>query len=347
MHVSLFTDGEHTGCVRLQAPKQDENHSPPRVVVGVLDGSGSMDGKPLQDAKLALQWVVRQLRPNVDSFGLVYFSNEAKLQIPVTVVTDTNSLAMRTAIASLQTTGSTNLEAGLRLALEQIPEASGGSLVLATDGIPNRGATSALDLVALVRDQAATKTGEIRLDTAGLGPRHNEDLLTSLASELDGVYTFLESSAAIQDWAATRLGDALTVSARQVECTVHGSVALRLEGVSAVGQTVHYPTLSAGEVKHILVTLAEGTPLSVTVEYLDNDGASSWRRPTSRSTGCRWTSSATAGTSSMRCRRPRPTPTRPSWTKPARRCRRPSTGWRPRCRSSSRRCSSSSSACGS
>ncbi len=272
MKVSLFTDGDCTGCVKLQAPELDGNDSPPRVVVGVLDGSGSMSGKPLQDAKLALQWVVRQLRPNVDSFGLVYFSSEAKLQIPVTVVTDTNSLAMRTAIASLQTAGSTNLEAGLRLALEQLPEAGGGSLVLATDGIPNIGATSAADLVGVLRAGAAGKDGDVRLDTAGLGPQHNEDLLTSLASELDGVYTFLETSAAIQDWAATRLGDALTVSARQVECTVHGSVALRLEGVSASGQTVKYPTMSSGEVKHILVTLAD-TPLAATVEYLDNDGA--------------------------------------------------------------------------
>lgn len=271
MQISLFTDGDRTGCVKLQAPELADSDSPPRVVVGVLDGSGSMSGKPLQDAKLALQWVVRQLRPNVDSFGLVYFASEAKLQIPVTVVTDTNSLAMRTAIASLQTAGSTNLEAGLRLALEQLPEAGGGSLVLATDGIPNVGATLAADLVGVLRAGAAGKA-EVRLDTAGLGPQHNEDLLTSLASELDGVYTFLESSDAIQDWAATRLGDALTVSARQVECTVHGSVALRLEGVSASGQTVKYPTMSSGEVKHILVTLAD-TPLSVTVEYLDNDGA--------------------------------------------------------------------------
>jgi hypothetical protein len=38
-----------------------------------------------------------------------YFSNDAKLQIPVTLVTESNSLAMRTSIASLQTTGSTNL----------------------------------------------------------------------------------------------------------------------------------------------------------------------------------------------------------------------------------------------
>ena len=62
MKVSLFTDGDRTGCVKLQAPELDGSDSPPRVVVGVLDGSGSMSGKPLQDAKLALQWVVRQLR---------------------------------------------------------------------------------------------------------------------------------------------------------------------------------------------------------------------------------------------------------------------------------------------
>ena len=108
MQVSLYTDGKNHGCVKLEAPALDAD-APPRVVVGVLDGSGSMGGKPLQDAKLALQWVVRQLRPNIDSFSLVYFSNDAKLQIPVTLVTETNSLAMRTSIASLQTTGSTNL----------------------------------------------------------------------------------------------------------------------------------------------------------------------------------------------------------------------------------------------
>ena len=129
MQVSLFTDGDRTGCVKLQAPELSDSDSPPRVVVGVLDGSGSMDGKPLQDAKLALQWVVRQLRHDVDSFGLVYFSNEAKLQIPVTVVTDTNSLAMRPSIASLQTTGSTNLEAGLRLARARAAASAGARIV--------------------------------------------------------------------------------------------------------------------------------------------------------------------------------------------------------------------------
>ena len=51
-------------------------------------------------------------------------------------------------------------------------------MVLATDGIPNVGETTLEPLLALLQGRT------VRLDTAGLGLHHNEDLLTSLAAEL-------------------------------------------------------------------------------------------------------------------------------------------------------------------
>lgn len=263
MKVELLTHHGH-GCVRLTAPTL-ESDTPPRTVVGVMDTSGSMGGQKLQDAKTTLQWVVRNLRPNVDSFALVHFSNEAAVSIPVQVVTDMNREGMLIQIGRLLTTGSTNLEAGLRLALEMLPM-EGGSMVLATDGVPNVGLTQAEPLLELIRGKP------VRLDTAGLGMHHNEDLLTSLAAEMGGVYTFLETSAAIQDWAATRLGTCLTVSARTVDVALAGVSGVRTQSGTDTYRQVKYDTMSSGEVKHIL-TVLDGEEFSAKVSYLDNDNA--------------------------------------------------------------------------
>jgi uncharacterized protein YegL len=269
MHAELFYNGTGQGCLQLLAQEQDAQTAPQLVVVA-LDCSGSMAGPKLAAAKKAVQFCLAHLRSNVDRFALVTFDQTARLLLPPATVTDTNRAALQATAETIRPGGSTNLAGALVLALAQVPEAGTAQVILATDGLPNVGLCESAALQALLCDHSRGKT--IRMDTAGFGADHNDELLCSLATQ--GVYTFLEHADGICDWAATRLGHLLSVVVSHVDIALQGVENIRVaDGMAVTGGTVHLPQLAAEASKHVLFQLADPRAVSGSVAYHTPDGA--------------------------------------------------------------------------
>ncbi len=117
--------------------KNQNNTSSERDIVLVLDTSGSMDGTPIDETKKAANKFVDTILENDANIGIVSYSDDADVKSNFTK--SKNSL--ENVINNLNTSGSTNMEAGLRSAnnmLEQ-SQAKKKIIVLMSDGLPNEG----------------------------------------------------------------------------------------------------------------------------------------------------------------------------------------------------------------
>ncbi|MBC7376729.1 MAG: VWA domain-containing protein, partial [Burkholderiaceae bacterium] len=77
--VGLRTGQDNTVdvLVRVQAPDAPVGHTavrPPQAIALVIDRSGSMEGRPLAEARRCAEYVVGKLRPT-DAVSLVQFDN--------------------------------------------------------------------------------------------------------------------------------------------------------------------------------------------------------------------------------------------------------------------------------
>ncbi|NJM43664.1 MAG: VWA domain-containing protein, partial [Brachymonas sp.] len=128
---------------------------PAANLVFLVDVSGSMgpqDRLPL--VKSALKLLTQQMREQ-DRISLVTYANGTKLVLPATSGLEKDKIAA--AIDSLQASGGTYGEAGIRMAYAQAKESliSGGinRVLLATDGDLNIGVNDRNELKTLVEEQ--------------------------------------------------------------------------------------------------------------------------------------------------------------------------------------------------
>ncbi|MEZ0299320.1 MAG: VWA domain-containing protein [Candidatus Methylacidiphilales bacterium] len=152
----------------------------------VLDRSGSMGGKPLTQAKLGCEQIVRNLRPD-DYFGLVTFDTEAQLRIPL--VKGAASAGLLSIIRSIGEGCSTNLTGGWMLGAEELRFVPGGykrRILLLSDGHLNAGITEP----ERVRQIVANGQEKHRIHTAslGFGNGYNEALLREIAKVSNGEF---------------------------------------------------------------------------------------------------------------------------------------------------------------
>ena len=159
----------------------------------VIDTSGSMEREGrLELVKDGLRLLVEELRPD-DSVAMVTFGDDARVILPPTRIDETDRI--RDAIDELQPSGSTNLEAGLRLgyglARETLTENGIDRVVLASDGVANVGLTDADGILDGIREDAAAG---IELVSVGVGMgNYNDALLEQLADQGDGFYAYVNT----------------------------------------------------------------------------------------------------------------------------------------------------------
>lgn len=118
--------------------------------VFVLDLSGSMQRKLATLAKGIVK-TLGELRPE-DRFRIVTFNNTAKAFTRDWVpATSDNVMQMARHIEALQANGSTNLYAGLDLALNQLDDDRATSVGLVTDAVTNTGVIDPRDFYQLMQ----------------------------------------------------------------------------------------------------------------------------------------------------------------------------------------------------
>jgi Ca-activated chloride channel homolog len=165
----------------------------PAALTFVVDISGSMsDANRLPLVKEALVLLVEQLREG-DQVAIVVYGDSAYTVLEPTSAT--NKEAIISAINSLQNTGSTNAEAGLRLGYEVAGRAflrdGINRVILCSDGVANVGETGPEGILRNIRDYASQG---IELTTVGFGMGdYNDLLMEQLANDGNGNYAYVDN----------------------------------------------------------------------------------------------------------------------------------------------------------
>lgn len=225
--VAADRAGEIRVRLRIDAAALKDSKRPPINVVLVMDSSGSMEGKAIEDARAAALALVDGLAEG-DHFSVVTFDSLARVLVPSTTIDAQSQASIREHITKMAARGTTDLAGGLAAGLA---EAQRGYLnngvnrvVLLSDGVPNDESA----MPGLSQQAAAMR---VSITALGLGLEYNETLLASLAQQTGGKFHFIEDSARV----AAVLGDEVLrlerVVAQNLTLTLQPGPGVTIEGV--------------------------------------------------------------------------------------------------------------------
>src|SRR5262245_28417321 len=206
--------------IGLQARRMDDERTPPRTLVFLLDVSGSMtppDKLPL--VKAAMKMLVDTLTPS-DRVAIVVYAGASGLVLPSTP--GHKKAEIQRAIAELQPGGSTNGAAGIQLAYQIakqsfIPNGI-NRVILATDGDFNVGVTSQGELIRLIEEK---REQGVFLSVLGVGTGNLKDsTMEKLADKGNGNYSYLDSLHEARRVLIAEAGATLNTVAKDVKIQV-------------------------------------------------------------------------------------------------------------------------------
>lgn len=189
----FHNDGTYFLRIGVQGYDVPEAERPSANLVFVIDVSGSMaQENRLGLVKESLALLVDRLRAD-DKVAIVVYGNSARTVLYPTAGSERQ--AILNAINTLQTEGSTNLEAGLLMGYDVANQAyiPGGinRIILASDGVANVGDTGPNSLAAKIRGYA---DAGIHLTTIGVGlGNYNDVMMEQLADQGDGMYAYVDN----------------------------------------------------------------------------------------------------------------------------------------------------------
>lgn len=157
----------------------------PKDIIFVLDASGSMAGKKLEQAQKALLFCTHNLGSR-DRFEIIRFSTEAEALFGSVVdATKENITKAESFIQKLSAMGGTNIEEALTKAIVAAGSPSRPSVILfVTDGKPTIGKTDTQELLNLLKEK---NSRTLRIFTCGIGEEINTHLLDKI-TELTKAY---------------------------------------------------------------------------------------------------------------------------------------------------------------
>jgi Ca-activated chloride channel family protein len=197
-------------------------------IVIVLDRSGSMAGKKLNDAKNAALNLLSELSPN-DRIGLVIYSDEAQKLSDLTNVTPSAREWLTGNINCISAGGVTNLGQGLQEGINIITASKRtgrmGRIILISDGLANKGIT---DTVALGNIASVAVERNFSISSVGVGYDFNEQLMTAIADRGAGNYYFLENPSEFASVFQNEFHRARTLAASSVKLSVKENNGIKL-----------------------------------------------------------------------------------------------------------------------
>jgi Ca-activated chloride channel family protein len=231
----------------------------PKSIVFVVDKSGSMTGKKIEQAKSSLDFLLNHLNKN-DTFNIVAYdeairSFKAELQHNTSETRD----AARRFVQQLSAGGSTNIDAALRSAMGMLTTPDRPSYVIfLTDGLPTAGEVG---VPAIVQRCRQSNTAQARLLAFGVGHDVNARLLDKLVAANFGESTYVGPRENIE-------GPVSKVLAK-LSSPVLSRIALSFPGLD---QTLTYPRpmpdLFAGSQLIVLGRYHQPGPITVRLEGL-------------------------------------------------------------------------------
>lgn len=167
--------------VRIQAPDMPEDVHTKRPKLNlalVIDRSGSMAGRPLEEAKRCTSFVLERLQPT-DRAAVVAYDDSVHVLVPCRPVDDRTSF--QNGVAMIKSGGMTDLHAGWLKGAEELSPYTGQDVVsrvlLLSDGQANKGLCDPQQIFAQCEQLAAAG---VTTSTYGLGESFNEDLMVGM-----------------------------------------------------------------------------------------------------------------------------------------------------------------------
>jgi Ca-activated chloride channel family protein len=238
----------------------------PTDLVVVLDRSGSMQGKPLADARASVRELIQRLGAD-DRFALVTYSSGVELAIPLQDASAQNRRRWIEAVNGISSGGGTNMASGIDLASDTVARARQAGrmprVILLSDGHANQGDHSAEGLRARA---GRAVVGEYVLSTVGVGSGFDEALMTTLADAGTGNFYYVRDGSDLGDVFAGEFESARDTVASAVTVEIDlgpGVEILESAGypLERAGRTVRFRpgTLFAGQERRIWLGLRAPT----------------------------------------------------------------------------------------
>src|SRR5262245_60840502 len=187
--------GEHGYFLMLATPKVElkKDYEVPRDMVLVLDTSGSMRGKKMEQACKALKYCLDNLGKN-DRFGLINFATTVnKYKDNLTEASSDQVSQAKKWVDELDATGGTAIFDALEAALELRSKDEGRTftVVFFTDGQPTIGEGDKTKPEAILKNTIAKNTANTRIFTFGVGDDVNATLLDQLSEKTRALATYV------------------------------------------------------------------------------------------------------------------------------------------------------------
>ena len=232
----------------------------------VLDKSGSMSGKKIQNLRQAAKLVVDRLGSE-DTISIVAFSDRKYLIADSQAVVDQQDLKRK--IDRIRDGGGTAISGGMGQGLAELAKALSpdrvSRMLLLTDG-----QTFGDEKQCLKLGKKAGDSG-IVVNALGLGDDWNEDLLDEIAEASGGVADFIDSPdkiVAFFEQAVKSMQDSVVQNAQLVLRLASGVTPRQVWQVLPMISNLGYQPLSDRDVQVTLGELEKGQPRSLLVELL-------------------------------------------------------------------------------
>jgi len=232
----------------------------------VLDKSGSMQGKKIQNLRQAAKLVVERLGPQ-DTISILAFSDRKYLIAESQPVTNKEELKKK--IDRIRDGGGTAISGGMGQGLAELDKGLGpdrvSRMLLLTDGQTFGDEKQCLKLGKKAGD------GGIVVNALGLGDDWNEDLLDEIAEASGGVADFIDSPdkiVAFFEQAVKSMQDTVVQNAQMVLRLANGVTPRQVWQVLPMISNLGYRPLSDRDVQVTLGELEKGQPRSLLVELL-------------------------------------------------------------------------------
>ncbi|MDQ8181915.1 VWA domain-containing protein [Pelagicoccus sp. SDUM812005] len=207
----------------------------PLNLIAVVDKSGSMSGQPLSLVRKSLLEVLEQLDSR-DQLSVVLYGDRSHVYMDPIKASPGNKNRIRQTIQNIQSSGSTNLESGLKvgydLADESAADFQGNTrLMLFTDERPNTGNTSEHGFMTQMRNGSQKGYG---LTTIGVGRHFGAELANTISSVRGGNLFYFPDVKSMQDKFANEFQTMVTELAYDMKLTLSPADGFKIAGVYGI-----------------------------------------------------------------------------------------------------------------
>ncbi len=176
----------------ITAKKEALGETTPLNLAIVLDRSGSMKGKRLENALSAARGMIERLRDG-DVVSLVTYQNTAEVKVAATEIDGRSRFGILRQLDGITAQGDTCISCGLEAASEVLSRRSGmvDQVLLLSDGEATTGIkeeSAFRTLAARIQRQGAT------ISTIGVDVDYNERVMSAIAEEANGRHHFVENA---------------------------------------------------------------------------------------------------------------------------------------------------------